>query len=91
MAAEEIQSLPVVNIDEVVLTTAGSFAGRLRGGRRQDQQTTVDGSTVSAQHNNQGQSFEINPYMIQELEVKTGTFNAEYVNALAGITSGGHP
>ena len=87
VAAEEIQSLPVVNIDEVVLTTAGSFAGRLRGGRRQDQQTTVDGSTVSAQHNNQGQSFEINPYMIQELEVKTGTFNAEYVNALAGITS----
>jgi len=85
--AEEIASLPVVNIAEVVLTTAGSFGGNLRGGRSSDQQTTVDGSTVSSQHTNVGQSFEINPYMIQELEVKTGTFNAEYVNALAGITS----
>lgn len=85
--AEEIQALPVVNISEVVLTTAGSFAGNLRGGRAQDQQTTVDGSTVTGQHNNQSQAFEINPYMIQELEVKTGTFNAEYVNALSGITS----
>ena len=85
--AEEIQSLPVVNIAEVVMTTAGSFAGNLRGGRASDQQTTVDGSTVTSQHQNTGQSFTINPYMIQELEVKTGTFNAEYVNALAGITS----
>ncbi len=85
--AEEIHSLPVVSIAEVVLTTAGSFAGNLRGGRAQDQQTTVDGSTVTMQHNNTGQAFTVNPYMIQELEVKTGTFNAEYVNALAGITS----
>ena len=85
--AEEIQALPVVNISEVILTTAGSFAGNLRGGRAQDQQTTIDGSTVTGQHNNEGQAFEVNPYMIQELEVKTGTFNAEYVNALSGITS----
>jgi outer membrane receptor protein involved in Fe transport len=85
--AEEIQALPVVNIAEVVLTTAGSFAGNLRGGRAQDQQTTIDGSTVTGQHQNEAQAFEINPYMIQELEVKTGTFNAEYVNALSGITS----
>ncbi len=85
--AEEIQALPVVNIAEVVLTTAGSFAGNLRGGRAQDQQTTVDGATVTGQHNNQGQAFTVNPYMIQELEVKTGTFNAEFVNALSGITS----
>ena len=77
----------MVSIAEVVLTTAGSFAGNLRGGRAQDQQTTVDGSTISMQHNNEGQAFTVNPYMIQELEVKTGTFNAEYVNALAGITS----
>lgn len=85
--AEEIQALPVVNIAEVVLTTAGSFAGNLRGGRPQDQQTTIDGSTVTGQQLNRGQAFTINPYMIQELQVKTGTFNAEYVNALAGITT----
>ena len=85
--AEEIQALPVVNIAEVILTTAGSFAGNLRGGRPQDQQTTIDGATVTGQQNNTGQAFTINPYMIQELQVKTGTFNAEYVNALAGITT----
>jgi outer membrane receptor protein involved in Fe transport len=87
VTADELQALPIVNIAEVVLTTAGSFAGNLRGGRAQDQQTTLDGSTVTMQHNNSGQAFTVNPYMIQELEVKTGTFNAEYVNALSGITS----
>lgn len=85
--AAEIKSMPVINIAEVVLTTAGSFAGNLRGGRAQDSQTTVDGATVTSQRGNTGQAFTVNPFMIQELEVKTGTFNAEYVNALAGITS----
>ena len=84
---EEIKALPIVSIAEIVLTTAGSFAGNLRGGRSQDQQTTVDGSTVTSQRGNTGQAFAVNPFMIQELEVKTGTFNAEYVNALSGIVS----
>jgi len=84
---EEIKALPIISIAEIVLTTAGSFAGNLRGGRAQDQQTTVDGSTVTSQRGNTGQAFTVNPFMIQELEVKTGTFNAEYVNALSGIVS----
>lgn len=85
--AEEIKALPIVSIAEVVLTTAGSFAGNLRGGRAQDQQTTLDGATVTSQRGNTGQAFTVNPFMIQELEVKTGTFNAEYTNALSGLTS----
>lgn len=85
--AKEIKSLPVVNVAEILLTTAGSFAGNLRGGRAQDVQMTLDGSTISSQRGGGGQAFGINPFMIQELEVKTGTFNAEYVNALSGITS----
>jgi len=87
VSTEEIKSLPIVSIAEIVLTTAGSFAGNLRGGRAQDSQTTMDGATVTSQRGNTGQAFTVNPFMIQELEVKTGTFNAEYVNALAGITS----
>jgi hypothetical protein len=83
----EIKALPVVNIAELVLTTAGSIGGNLRGGRAEDQQTTLDGSTVTSQRGNTGQAFTVNPFMIQELEVKTGTFNAEYVNALSGLTS----
>jgi len=85
--ADEIKALPIVSIAEVVLTTAGSFAGNLRGGRAQDQQTTLDGATVTSQRGNTGQAFTVNPFMIQELEVKTGTFNAEYTNALSGLTS----
>ena len=85
--AEEIIAMPIVSIAEVVLTTAGSFAGNLRGGRAQDQQTTLDGATVTSQRGNTGQAFTVNPFMIQELEVKTGTFNAEYTNALSGLTS----
>lgn len=83
----EIKTLPVVNIAEIVLTTAGSFGGNLRGGRPQDQQTTLDGATITGSIGNTGQAFTVNPFMIQELEVKTGTYNAEYVNALSGITS----
>ena len=84
---EEIISMPVISIAEIVLTTAGSFAGNLRGGQASHQQTTVDGSVVTSQIGNTGQAFTVNPFMIQELEVKTGTFNAEYVNALSGIVS----
>jgi hypothetical protein len=84
---EEIKALPIVNIAELVLTTAGSIGGNLRGGRPEDQQTTMDGATVTSQRGNTGQAFTVNPFMIQELEVKTGTFNAEYVNALSGLTS----
>ena len=87
ISPEEIKALPVINIVEVILTTAGSIAGHLRGGRSQDQQTTLDGATVTSQRGNVGQAFIVNPFMIQELEVKTGTYNAEYVNALSGITS----
>lgn len=83
----EIKALPIVNIAELVLTTAGSIGGNLRGGRAEDQQTTLDGSTVTSQRGNTGQAFTVNPFMIQELEVKTGTFNAEYTNALSGLTS----
>ena len=87
MAPDEIKALPIVNISQLILTTAGSIAGNLRGGRSVDQQVTLDGAVVTGMKANTGQAFTVNPYMIQELEVKTGTFNAEYTNALSGITS----
>ncbi len=83
--ASQIKAFPVVSIDKVVLTTAGSFAGNLRGGRVQDQQFTLDGAVTTGSVGNSGQAFVVNPYMIQELKVKTGTYNVEYANALSGV------
>jgi hypothetical protein len=72
---------------DILMTTAGSFGGNLRGGRPQDQQTTLDGAIITSPIENVGQSMSVNPYMIQELEVRTGTYNVEHPGALSGIVS----
>lgn len=84
---EEIGNLPINTLTEILMTTAGSFAGNLRGGRAQDQQITLDGSVITNPVENTGPAVTVNAYMIQEIEVRTGTYNVEHPSALSGIVS----
>lgn len=84
---EEIESLPPTELDEFIQTTANSFAGNLRGGRPQDRQTTLDGAVITESVTNNGQALTVNPFMIQELAVRTGAYTVEYPTALAGLTT----
>ena len=89
--AGQIKSLPVENISQILTLQAGVIKGaggelHIRGGRSSEIAYTVNGVSVTNPYNN-SRSVEISTNAIQELSVVSGTFNAEYGNALSGIVN----
>lgn len=89
--AEQIASLPVENVSQVLSLQAGitQDAGgdlHIRGGRSNEISYTVNGVSISNPFDN-SRSVEISTNAIQELSVVSGTFNAEYGNALSGVVN----
>lgn len=80
--------LPVATVKDVVKTLPGVIEHdgmlHLRGGRSGEEMYLVDGASVlnPIMGNN---AIPINPSMIEELQVITGAFNAEYGQAMSGI------
>jgi len=86
---EEIVSMPVDNFNDVVASQAGittDAQGNLhfRGGRTNEVTFLVDGQPVENPLDNSFSGM-INNYAISELQVMSGTFNAEYGRAMSGI------
>ena len=80
--------LPVATVKDVVKTLPGVIEHdgflHLRGGRSGEEMYLVDGASVI--NPLMGNSaIPINPAMIEELQVITGAFNAEYGQAMSGI------
>ncbi len=87
--AEEIENLPVQEVSDLLQLQAGvayDSGGRLhlRGGRSGEVAYLVDGIPVSDQFRG-GSKVEIENSWIQELQVISGTFNAEYGQAQSGV------
>ena len=85
----EINAMPVENINDVIASQAGITTDaegnlHLRGGRTSEIVYMVDGQPVE---NPLDKSFGglIDNYAIRELQVLSGTFNAEYGAAMSGI------
>ncbi|MCE1189584.1 MAG: TonB-dependent receptor [Ignavibacteria bacterium] len=87
--AEDLASLPVSSVSDVLQLQTGvvnTGALHIRGGRAGEVGYYIDGyrvedplfNNVTAQVNNQA---------IQEMELLSGTFNAEYGNALSGVVN----
>ena len=80
--------LPVATVADVVKTLPGVIEHdgmlHLRGGRSGEEMYLVDGASVMNPIMG-GNSVPINPAMIEELQVITGAFNAEYGQAMSGI------
>ncbi len=90
MRREEIESLPVNQFSDVLSLQAGvtSLDGslHLRGGRSNEVGFMIDGMYV--QDPLLGNMItQINNDAIQELNLLSGTYNAEYGNALSGIVN----
>jgi hypothetical protein len=88
VSAEELASLPVQNMDDVLQLQAGVIRQgqdiHIRGGRNGEIAYWVDGvSTTDVFNGYNGVSVETNS--IQEMQVVSGTFNAEYGQAMSGI------
>lgn len=89
--AKEIESLPVESISQVLTLQAGVVQGsggaiHIRGGRSNEIAYTVNGVSISNPFNN-SRSVNIATNAVKELSVISGTFNAEYGNALSGIVN----
>jgi len=86
ITAKDIEELPVENLDAVVSLQAGVVRGHFRGGRSNEVAYLVDGIMVL-------EGFDLNRKVnvendvISEIEVITGTFNAEYGNAMSGVVN----
>ena len=86
ISGEDIAMLPLEDVQSVVNLQAGVINGHFRGGRIGEVQYLIDG--VSANDVFTGEpSLEADVNSIQEVQVLTGTFNAEYGDALSGVVN----
>ena len=87
VSSDEIGVLPVESISDVVSMQAGIVKGHFRGGRPNEVSYMIDGIPVDEGFGGEGRAVDIEPESIEDLEVITGTFNAEYGQAMSGIVN----
>ena len=91
IGADDIENLPVSELSDLIELQAGvvkdeSGGFHVRGGRSGEVSFWVDGiSTTDAYDNSSG--LEIENSGVQEIQVISGTFNAEYGQAMSGIVN----
>ena len=83
---EQLASLPVTSLQEVVNLQAGVVDGHFRGGRTNEVSYLVNGVPINNAFSN-GRAFEVEQNMVQSLQVISGVFNAEYGQALSGVVN----
>lgn len=87
VSSDQIDILPVENVGAVVSMQAGVVQGHFRGGRYNEVAYLVDGLQVTESFGGAGRTVDLEPEAIQDLEVITGTFNAEYGRAMSGVVN----
>ena len=91
VGAEDIAALPVQNVGDVlelqagVVRDGGNF--HIRGGRSNEVTFWVDGVEITDVYSGESMGARIEKDAIQELQVVSGTFNAEYGKAMSGIVN----
>ncbi|RMD48143.1 MAG: TonB-dependent receptor [Ignavibacteria bacterium] len=91
VTSEQIENLPVAELDDVLQLQAGVNRGaggefHIRGGRSSEIAYWVNGISITDGYDN-SQGIEIDNSSVKELQVITGTFNAEYGQAMSGIVN----
>ena len=89
VSSVEIESLPVQEVGQVLELQAGVTTGdggeiHIRGGRSSEVSYVVDGVRTTDGYD-QSQGLRVENESIQELNVISGTFNAEFGQAMSGV------
>jgi hypothetical protein len=89
VVGREIRELPVDRIEEVLELTTGVSGGHFRGGRIGQEVYVIDGIELKNQFeaSRQGFGLELSPSSLEEVDVLTGGFGAEFGSALSGVVS----
>lgn len=86
VTSENIESLPVQELNDVVNLQAGVVDGHFRGGRLGEVQYQINGVTVNNPYDNSS-TLRIDRSLLQEVQVISGTFDAEYGQAMSGVVN----
>ena len=86
VSADQIEQLQVQNLSEIINLQAGVVDGHFRGGRAGEVMYIVDGVPMNDAYSGDN-LFDVESDLIQEVEVISGTFNAEYGQAMSGIVN----
>ncbi len=87
VSSDQIAVLPVENLGSVVAMQAGVVKGHFRGGRSNEVSYLIDGLQVDDAFGGEGRVVDIENETIEDLEIITGTFNAEYGRAMSGVVN----
>jgi len=84
--SEDIDLLPVVDIESIMELQAGVVGGHVRGGRSGEIMYAIDGVPIADPYDG-AVAVDINKNSVQELQFVSGAFNAEYGKALSGYVN----
>ena len=87
ISSDQIDILPVDDVNSIISMQAGVVAGSFRGGRSTEVTYLIDGMSVNEGFGGSSQAVTLEPDAISEIEVITGTFNAEYGKAMSGVVN----
>jgi outer membrane receptor protein involved in Fe transport len=87
VTSDQIEILPVENLESVVNLQAGVINGHFRGGRKNEVAYLIDGMQVVEAFDGESSIINLETEVVEELEVITGTFNAEYGRAMSGVVN----
>ena len=91
VSSEDIENLPVTDVGDIIELQAGivrdpSGGFHVRGGRSSEVSFWVDGVATTDSYDGSS-GLEVENAGIQEVQVISGTFNAEYGQAMSGIVN----
>ena len=86
VSGDDIKMLPLEDVGSVINLQAGVVDGHFRGGRSNEVKYLIDGISVNDAYSGTS-SLEAEVNSIEEVQVLTGTFNAEYGEALSGVVN----
>lgn len=84
--SDEIKAMPIETVDEIIGLQAGVVAGHIRGGRHGETKYMVDGIPITDVYSGD-MAVDVEAESVQELQLITGAFNAEYGQAMSGVVN----
>jgi len=87
ISSDQMEVMPVENVGSIVAMQAGVVEGHFRGGRSTEVSYLIDGIQVDESFDANYAAVDLEAEAIQDLEVITGTFNAEYGRAMSGVVN----
>lgn len=87
ISEKQIEILPIKDVSSIVSMQAGVVDGHFRGGRDTEVTYLVDGVRTDDIFSRNAQTVYLEPSVLKDLEVITGTFNAEYGRAMSGVVN----